>query len=148
MIDMRELYWAAGFLEGEGSFITRSNTNSVVVTAVQKEKEPLERLQRLFSCGSMRKDKSCWVWAVSSYQALGIAMTLWPLMSTRRQVAIEKMILVSKRTKYVHIPQQLRVYCKRGHKLSEVGYYRGNKAECRVCAIERVRVSRERRCAA
>jgi len=54
-----DLYWIAGFLEGEGSFVTcqrkgqyRENSSTFTVSATQKEIEPLLALQ-MFLGGSI-----------------------------------------------------------------------------------------------
>jgi len=47
MIEMRDLYWSAGFLEAEGSFHFGKARN-FIVSAMQIEKEPLDHLQELF----------------------------------------------------------------------------------------------------
>src|SRR3972149_6475675 len=84
--DAKSLHWAAGFLEGEGYFLsTRPNSSTVSVT--QKQREPLERLLRLFG-GRVKpggKDKAYWVWQVYGSGARGVTMTLYSLMSPRRQ---------------------------------------------------------------
>jgi len=46
MIEMKGIYWAAGFIEGEGSFGVSQRTG--IVTASQVEHECLERLRRIF----------------------------------------------------------------------------------------------------
>ena len=97
-MDMKELYWAAGFLEGEGSFYF-GKPSKLLVQAAQVQKEPLERLQKFFG-GNLRfcdfanrspKASPYWVWNVASpSKAAGIMMTLFSLMSPRRQEQIKK----------------------------------------------------------
>ena len=48
MIQIKDLYWAAGFLEGEGGFGMYGPKNAWSVQAAQVQKEPLERLKSLF----------------------------------------------------------------------------------------------------
>ena len=85
----KELFWAAGFLEGEGSFLP--NGQSGMVQACQVEREPLERLQRLFggrlSARKASNDKHSpyFEWGVSGPRARGLMMTMYSLMSGRRQ---------------------------------------------------------------
>lgn len=45
MVSTLDICWVAGFLEGEGSF---QNVRSPIVAVAQVQREPLERLQRLF----------------------------------------------------------------------------------------------------
>lgn len=90
---IRDLEWAAGFLEGEGCFSTCGGKYpSAQVDAAQIQREPLERLQRLFGGrvsvmrqGTKPDASPLWRWRVSGPRARGISMTLYSLMSTRRQ---------------------------------------------------------------
>lgn len=86
-----ELGWAAGFLEGEGHFA--AHRNSPVVTAVQKEREPLDRLHAVFG-GAMsaytRNDgRSYYRWQACGQRGAACMMTLYALLSSRRQARIE-----------------------------------------------------------
>lgn len=105
-----DLYWAAGFLEGEGCFASRESphpkwkvpTLGIDVLAVQVQKEPLERLQRWFG-GSLRQreqtpsthgyeQQPIWRWSLTSSRGIGLMMTLYKLMSPIRQEQIRKAI--------------------------------------------------------
>lgn len=87
---VRGLAWAAGFLEGEGCFLSSR------VHAPQVNREPLERLTRLFGGGiyltrpKVRRWNECFRWHVSGTRARGVMMTLYALMSARRQAQIRK----------------------------------------------------------
>jgi len=92
-----DLHWAAGFLEGEGNFHVSNNRDqswSAMVRAVQAQREPLEKLQRLFGGNVRLKSaqrphrQAIWIWAVSGTRARGVMMTLYGLMSTRRREQI------------------------------------------------------------
>lgn len=91
----RELAWAAGFLEGEGSF----NLKCSRVGAPQVEREPLERLHRLFGgricpkpVGAARRlgirAQDAWYWYVNGPRARGVMLTLYTLLSTKRRAQI------------------------------------------------------------
>lgn len=93
---MQDIAWAAGFMEGEGHFRPRSQ-----VTAVQVNREPLERLLALFG-GSIlvhsRPDNpKGWSassqWACSGARARGFAMTVFPFLSKKRQEQILRMVM-------------------------------------------------------
>ena len=100
MVSTAELYWAAGFMEGEGSFgAYRSNTANCVLrtTVSQVQREPLERLQKMFG-GNIsvikrikerrnRQDIFQLYWIGSKSAA--IMMTLFDLMSPKRKDQIE-----------------------------------------------------------
>ena len=83
-----DLAWAAGFLEGEGSF--RDNHKCPTIGAVQVQYEPLEKLQRIFNRGSIKPGKPSnnkwqpfYRWLMC--QAAGEMMTLYNFMSQKRR---------------------------------------------------------------
>lgn len=97
MRKMTDIYWTAGFIEGEGYFSLPNGYP--IIGAYQKQREPLERLQYLFG-GSLRiRDKSghaqtpIWVWTLCGPGARALSMTLYPLMSPRRQERIRECLL-------------------------------------------------------
>ena len=99
-VTTRDLAWAAGFLEGEGSFRPTSN-NGAEVKAVQVELEPLYRLLALFGGriqprNAGRNSPPTWkqshVWIAYGARARGIAMTLYVMMSRRRQTQIRRLL--------------------------------------------------------
>lgn len=93
----RDLEWAAGFLEGEGSFLYNHNrktlsngrkkdTGTQEVSATQVHtSEPLNKLQALFG-GTVRGED----WRVTGPRARGVMMTLYPLVSSRRKEQIRR----------------------------------------------------------
>jgi hypothetical protein len=106
MLVMRELHWAAGFLEGEGSFTAvhagkrpdgrlRSSYNPMV-HAGQVDRESLDRLQRIFGGRiykhNMHTGNPCWRWQLAGRKGIALMMTLWSLMSERRRFQIEASI--------------------------------------------------------
>jgi hypothetical protein len=90
----RDLEWAAGFLEGEGCFqLNGMGRYTQRVSAVQVQKQPIEKLQRLFGgtvkeMGARNNAKAHWRWSVYGGRARGVMMTLYTLMSPRRQTQI------------------------------------------------------------
>ena len=93
-----DLDWAAGFLEGEGSFghygKTSLHNGSERVSAAQKQEECLYRLARLFGgrVGKYRKENIrgrifCY-WQINGTLARGLMMTLFPLLSKWRRKQI------------------------------------------------------------
>jgi hypothetical protein len=119
MVDIKDIYWVAGFIEGEGSFTQRGYTQFVIVAQVQRE--PLERLRRFFGgkiffTDRYRESHPNWQpvyrWYVSNAAARGVMMTIYPLMSPRRQVQIRKVLdLWRSRLRR----PQYRTHCPRGH---------------------------------
>ena len=94
-----DLAWAAGFLEGEGWFgrNTKYSSGSEVVSAPQKQREPLDRLMVMFG-GTLRSgtpDKAhpkniYWSWRCSGVRARGVMMTMYQFMSPRRKEQISE----------------------------------------------------------
>jgi hypothetical protein len=80
---LRDIAWAAGFMEGEGSFTVRN------VSAPQKETEPLTKLVKWFGGRISRNAKGIYTWRISGARARGVALTLYPLLSKRRQQQIQ-----------------------------------------------------------
>ncbi len=111
MIDIKSLYWAAGFLEGEGTFHAHERTYTrylrygqpkirkwaeFSVTAVQVQREPLERLQALFGgviysrkTYSLKHSPS-FRWETRAARARGIMITLYSILSPKRQEQVDK----------------------------------------------------------
>lgn len=101
-----DLHWAAGFLEGEGSFCRYPNragrgdgTNRV--SASQKKRECLDRLSKLFGgrviCVEQKGRTTKGTpygpvhhWQVNGAIARGVMMTLFCLLSAWRQAQIKK----------------------------------------------------------
>jgi hypothetical protein len=107
MIPTVELYWIAGFLEGEGCFSVGirkegRQRKAIRVSAVQVQKQPLDRLQKWlggsigFVKASHPQHQPKWQWYLGSYNAAGTMMTLYSLMSPKRQFAIRQALDVWK----------------------------------------------------
>ncbi|MDE1840213.1 MAG: hypothetical protein KGH87_09890, partial [Thaumarchaeota archaeon] len=132
IVTVKDLYWAAGFIEGEGTF---GFTHSPRVSVGQVQREPLERLQRMFG-GSIRLDgrkHPINVWGVYGSRAAGLMMTLYPLMSTRRKGRIFEVLTVW-RTRFLRNGRG--AHCRRGHEWTEENTYRppnGRRKFCRSC---------------
>lgn len=93
-----EVAWAAGFLEGEGSFQRRAGM-SLRVQATQATTEPLLRLQKLFG-GRIRKEarrhpsvlskKTIFRWTAYGILAEQVMQSVHPWLSARRKEQIDK----------------------------------------------------------
>lgn len=88
-----DLAWAAGFIEGEGSFSVHKVVKGkpyVYLTVTQVQREPLERLLRMFG-GTIQQwqpksnSKLISLWRVYGTRARGVAMTLYHWLSPRRR---------------------------------------------------------------
>lgn len=93
---IKELCWAAGFLEGEGHFGQAGSKKypSEVVTGTQVQRGPLERLQRWFggriylSRVYAKNQHAASRWHISGARARGVMLTLYAMLSTKRQYQI------------------------------------------------------------
>ena len=96
MIHLKDMGWAAGFLEGEGYF--GMNTGSPLITAFQLDQEPLRYLKDIFKLGTLRGPyktalgKPVYCYKVCGICAVQIMLTIFSLMSLRRKEKIKNII--------------------------------------------------------
>ena len=144
MIQTEALWWIAGFLEGEGSFIIRPNRPTAIVGTGQVQREPLERLRQYLGGWinpnrhkSTARAKPYWNWTLSGAQAAGLCMTIYRLMSPRRQEQIRK-VMAQWRQGRTH--NLYKTKCIRGHAFDAENTYiipsSGGRA-CRICSKRR-----------
>lgn len=123
--------WAAGFLEGEGSFTYQA---SLAVSASQVQRWPLERMASLFggrisTNGRVTQPQRqlCFVWYLHGHRAAGLMMTLFLLLSPRRRDQIRRALTIW-RSKAV-APSQ-RLFCPFGHPYTQQKHRR----RCPTCS--------------
>ena len=80
--------WAAGIIEGEGSFYRHKGSQTV--SASQKELDVLFRLQEIFGGNITRAPKGIHQWKANGARARGIMMTIYLFMTHRRKIQIRK----------------------------------------------------------
>jgi len=150
-MNIKELYWAAGFLEGEGSFSIRDRKStkhgrSVDLKASQLNPEPLYRL-RTFLGGAIYgpymnriaiksgHSRPYMEWHLGGKNAAGAFMTLYVLMSDLKRRQITRALTIWKTVPVRGIGMSA---CKRGHEFDVVNTYswRGHRS-CRQCQRER-----------
>lgn len=95
-----EYAWAAGFIDGDGYFTTKSNgTKTYLILAVgQSELEPLHRLQRLMGGNitelSLKRNllakKRHWRWTLSSRLLSNHIDHLWPHLTEVKKSQYER----------------------------------------------------------
>ena len=80
--------WAAGFYEGEGC--ARQVRGCTVTQITQKDPWVLERMKALFggSIGPTGASRTAWQWHISGARARGFLMSIYGLLSPRRQQQI------------------------------------------------------------
>ena len=88
-----DLHWAAGYYEGEGSF--SSNKGSGYVCISQNDPWPNEKMQLLFGgtlrfrqVDAKRNPHVYSFWFITGPRARGFVMTIYKLLSPRRQMQI------------------------------------------------------------
>jgi len=89
---LREIYWSAGFLEGEGSFMW---VGGLRVAAGQVRREPLDRLRRALGgrVGGPYKNgvaRPQYHWIVYGPEAAAVMFTMYPLMTRQRKQQIRR----------------------------------------------------------
>lgn len=94
MMDIRELFYVAGVVEGEGSFM---HNKCLCISVQMTDRDIVERISRCFGIRArgpyqpkQKNAKPTWVCGVYGQRAAGWMMTLWTLMGERRRAQIEK----------------------------------------------------------
>jgi hypothetical protein len=142
MINIGDLKWIAGFLEGEGSFSI--SKGSIRVQASQMKKWPLDKLN-LFLPGKIHPvhsknkqwgSKEYWLWDLNVMNSAALMMTIYPLMSPHRQNQIKQYLILWKKQKRRNPGSP---FCQRGHRKDENTYIypNGNKC-CSACRKKRM----------
>lgn len=131
---MVAIAWAAGFLEGEGSFVASGSV--ITISAVQVQRDPLERMQALFGghlkpyTHKNRPGAPYWRWSLNGSHAVGAAFTIFTFMSPRRREQIHRLVAVWKSRPGRN--NLLKTHCPRGHEYTPDNIYVYGKAERRT----------------
>lgn len=142
-----EIYWVAGFLEGEGCFGWYGENRKLpnrrkkwlgypAVVVGQNDPEPLERLAATFP-GTIRFNsfnrggKEHYEYRVINESAIDIMVAVFPLMSVRRQEKIKEVVANYAERTVERIQDAL--FCPKGHSRDIYGFgYKGER-RCREC---------------
>jgi hypothetical protein len=97
-MELRTLYWLAGILEAEGSFIAPlpSAPNTPVISIAMTDEDIIARVAEIFSVKyhparpHNEKHKLAYVAHLKGYRAADLMRELYPLMSLRRQEQINR----------------------------------------------------------
>ena len=151
MISINDIHWIAGFLEGEGSFAGYEYPKhcNFRVTAAQKQKWPLEKLNsiisgKIYPMKDHNKKDGIFVWYTDMNTSAGLMMTIYPLMSPKRKEQIEKALFFWKiRT---GTSWKYKTHCNRGHELnpSNVTINQRGTRYCRLCHNIRINSYRQK----
>jgi len=142
VIKASDVTWAAGFVEGEGSFTPDKGCPDVQVCQVQLW--PLSKMERLFG-GTIYpvtqvNKRPYFRWRVGGTRAVGFVMTLYSLLSPKRKRQIRAALSEWRKTLPLH---KYRKACVHGH-LYLAGSEYVNKLGHRVCRVcERARSIRD-----
>ena len=141
MIPLRDLYWFAGLMEGEGCFSLRRGCD-LTIEVGSTDNDVIDRVKSIFDFGlvnqrNLPSGKVFHTWTVlGQTHAAGLMMTLLPLMGKRRS---ERIMQCLSKWKEKSLRQSLWTTCKSGHDLSgcnlrivQDGAY--TKRRCRECS--------------
>lgn len=137
MIRTADIHWAAGFIDGEGSFCKHGAT--VGVSAVQKDEWHVRKLESVFGGAvalyKRNNGESYWRWAMYGSNAAGIMMTLYALMSPRRQGRIAELLNWWKAKGLRGSFNRSKTHCPRGHEYSGENLIvkKHGGRDCRIC---------------
>ncbi len=139
---LSQLGWAAGFLEGEGCFHTGGR---ISIRAAQVQPDPLYLLQSILG-GQVNgpyerknpKHRPFYDWNLNGCHAIAAMMTIYALMSPKRQASIQRAIAKWKAAPGNPKLWVARGFCKNGHDLTGSNYVvaPSGHGRCRQCGIE------------
>jgi len=138
MISTSDIHWAAGFIDADGCVAKQGST--IAINAVQKDRWPLDKLASIFG-GKVRSyarkevvGRSYYRWELYGSKAAGVMMTLFTLMSPRRQKRIQELLSFWTPLKRGNANAK-KTHCKYGHEYTVENTYlkKGGGRECRAC---------------
>ena len=94
-MDIKDIYYVAGILEGEGCF---NYYNAPRIFLKMTDKDVVKRVMLIMnvdvSIGEQNRNgwKTAYILAVNSHYAVGWMMTLYPIMSARRKEQIKQVL--------------------------------------------------------
>ena len=142
-MNLADIRWIAGFLEGEGSFQfqrPRLGGGAPKVEASQCQQWPLGRLQNLvgghiYARPGKGRQNPFSLWYVAGANAVGLMMTLYSELSPRRKEQIRAALSLWRQMKP---GPKFRTHCSHGHPFSPDNMYRYHGArQCRTCQRRR-----------
>lgn len=102
-MDIIEIAWAGGFMEGEGSIGAQRRASghvNLIAQAAQADPEPLERLRAALGCGriygpykqsrsGIRSVQDRYAWMVYDFESVQhVTVLLWPFLGSRKRLVI------------------------------------------------------------
>lgn len=152
MLDIYDVDWLAGFLEGEGCFAMseKSKNKSPRIMISQKQKWPLGKVLSIIGFGSIQhmyynRSRDIYCYSLSCNKAIQWMMTLYILMSPRRQEQIRRVIKLWKERPKKGTNNRNKTHCLRGHEFTKenTSMYISKDGKihrkCNRCNKERIR---------
>ncbi len=144
---VKRLYWAAGFLDGEGYFASaRVGKSTPVVNATQISPQTLYWLKDIFGGSvtgpyknsSRPHHQAAFRWQICGSNAIAVMFTVYSLLSDKRQAEIRKVVDIWKAAPGNPSTWRARGFCKNKHSLKGENYVvaPSGHGRCRQCGIE------------
>jgi len=133
MITPIEIGWAAGFIEGEGcvGFAT-----GLRLSAAQKQLFPLYKLKNIFG-GKVHPNCKISTWDIHGANAAQVIMTIFALMSPRRQASMGAAL---GRWKLQSVANKDKQCCPRGHRYDKLKMDGKSKRYCSICESDQKKI--------
>lgn len=143
-LEVKDIYWLAGLLEGEGCFLYQDTPRITLVMSDQDVVEEAATIMKAKVKYRLPKDKNwkgMYELYLCSYRAAGWMMTLYSLLGGRRQARVRQILQKFKQSNVRRVwGDECLVHGK--------GYIRRNKktgfARCRLCSNKYAREFRVR----
>lgn len=140
-MDIGDLKWVAGILEGEGAFVltTRYDKPNIAILLSMMDDDVVQDVFDIVKVGTMSgpSEKGVYRWQVNKQaDAAALMMTLYPLMKERRQTQIKRCLEAWRKIPYRHQRP-----CPNGHIMEGDNLYisKPGTRQCRICRNERSR---------
>lgn len=156
-INKSDLYWAAGFFQGEGyAGIAKTKRKvkadyeyvSLKITQYY-DRTPLDAFYKIFGVGSVlgphtksRGDKEVYQYVASNDDAEKILLKMLPVLTGKKYDQVLKVIEDIKKYKNIErkMPRNTKMSCPKGHDYDKVGYINPyGYTVCKTCHAEQKR---------
>lgn len=101
-MDLKDIYWLAGILEGEGCFQVQGRTKVPRIVLRMRDQDVMEKVQLMFGCAmylrkrstySLFNEQPIYTLVLCGHKAAGWMMTLYALMGARRRSKIKECLI-------------------------------------------------------
>jgi hypothetical protein len=144
VITTGDIHWLAGFFDGEACFTIRKGVP--VISVAQKDRWPLDKVKSLVGGAIYRnmgsgckkrgiEPKLINAIHITGKRAASVMMTVYSLLSPRRQEKIASIIEVWKNIPKRGETNRSKTHCKHGHEYTHENTYlkKGGGRECKTC---------------